>query len=395
MNKFSYVVGGVETHIEMLVDWQRKNGIEVDRFGLEDVPGVGFDVNSSGLGAKARSIQTLLWSRSARDALSRKLSVSRPDVVHFHNFSHHLSPSVLMSGHGTGIANVVTAHDYKMVAPCYLLFRAGGFCDDCAGKRVPLPAVQHQCIKDSTSKSAVCVVEHVAHRRVYRNEVDAYIAPSKVASDLLKRSDSVVSGRVETVPHGVPVRTAPSPGADGFRVLYMGRLAPEKGVARLIQAWKDAGLPDRWKLQIAGEGSEKETLEEMARGLQVSFLGQLSTTELEEVLDGASVVVVPSIFPETFCLSAAEAMALGVPVIVSDAGNLPDLVGEPELVVEGDGPEGWTRMFEWLDGNHVRLASLGRSCRERIVQHYSMDQCGESTTAVYERAIMRRLSLAS
>lgn len=394
VNKFSHVVGGVETHIQMLIAWQREHGYEIDRFSLDDVPGNGFDINSPSVKAKVQSVRTLLWSKASKEALSRKLAISRPDVLHFHNFSHYLSPSVLKPSREYGLANVVTAHDYKLVAPCYLLFRDGGFCDECAGRRIPSPAVKHRCIKDSVSKSAVCAVEHVAHRRTYLDEVDAYIAPSTTAARLLKTSDSVVPERVEVVPHGVPVKSAVIPGDQNkFQVLYMGRLAPEKGVARLIEAWAAAGLSNGWELLIAGEGSERTRLEEMSGGLPIRFLGQLSGPELEQFLNRSSVVVVPSLFPETFCLSAAEAMAKGVPVIVSDAGNLPELVSNPDLIVEGNGSQGWTTKLKWLETNHERLESLGRSCRTRIEGEYSMDRCGQGTAAVYAGAIERRLSL--
>lgn len=396
VNKFSHVVGGVETHIEALIDWQRDHGYEVDRFSLDDVPGRGFDIDSTSVREKARSIRTLFWSRAAKHALSRKLAIDRPDVLHFHNFSHHLSPSVLTAGRGHRLPNVITAHDYKLVAPCYLLFRDGGFCDDCAGKTVPWPAVKHRCIKGSRSKSAVCTVEHIAHRRVYREEIDAYIAPSAAAAALLKSSDSVATGRIEIVPHGVPVKPAiPSTSRARHQALFMGRLSPEKGAARLIEAWKQAGLDDDWELLIAGDGIERTRLENTSLGHPIRFLGQLSGERLEAVLDRSTVVVVPSLTPETFCLSAAEAMAKGIPVIVSDAGNLPDLVSDRELVVEGDDPQGWVSKLEWMGKNQARLDRLGRACRERIGREYSMDRCGNATEEVYQGAIERRLATAS
>jgi len=396
INKFSQVVGGVEAHIELLIDWQRDHGYEIETFSLEDVPGSGFNIDSSGVKEKAKSIRTLLWSKASKEALSRKLAISQPDVLHFHNFSHHLSPSVLLPGRTYQLANVVTAHDYKLVAPCYLLFRDGGFCNECAGKRVPWPAVKHRCIKESRSKSALCAVEHVVHRRIYLDEVDTYIAPSETAAKLLETSDSVASERIEVVPHGVLAKPAvPLSSRKEFQVLFMGRLSPEKGVTRLIDAWKHADLAEGWELLIAGEGVERKRLEEMSRGLPIRYLGQLSGQELEEVLDQSTVVVVPTLCPETFCLSAAEAMAKGIPVIVSDAGNLPDLVSNRELIVEGDGTRGWISKLRWLEENHERLDQFGQFCRERIRSEYSMDRCGNATEAVYEGAIERRLSLAS
>lgn len=396
VNKFSEVVGGVETHIEMLIDWQKDNGFEIQKFSLADVPGEGFDIRSTGLKQKAKSVQTLFWSKAAKDALSRTLETSRPDVIHFHNVYHHLSPSVLLSGQPYGLANVMTIHDFKLVAPCYSLLRGASFCADCAGKKLPFPAVRYRCIDDSFSKSAVCAVEHFSHRRIYRDNIDAYIAPSEMAANLLKRSDSVSPERVNVISHGVPAKAAiPLQNRNQFQVLYMGRLAYDKGVTRLIEAWKRAGLTERWELVIAGDGAERSSFETMARDHSIRFLGQLDGPELESVLDRSAAVVVPSLVAETFCLAAAEAMAKGIPAIVSDVGNLPDLVANEELVVEGTGFEGWVNKLRWLEANQQQLDRLGRDCRERMASEYSMDRCGRATTAVYEGAIEHRMSIAA
>ncbi len=203
------------------------------------------------------------------------------------------------------------------------------------------------------------------------------------------------------IPYGVRTteeRTCYS--ADPFTIAYCGRMVEEQKRASLVVRTLIAACQQGQHIRavLMGEGKARPACQQLVQeaGLadRIVFTGALDAAAVRAQLLKSQALLLMSDY-EGLPVALLEAMALGVPVIVSDAGNLPDLVGEPELVVEGDGPEGWTRMFEWLDGNHVRLASLGRSCRERIVQHYSMDQCGESTTAVYERAIMRRLSLAS
>lgn len=390
MNKFNWVVGGVETQMRSLMSWQRECGFDVELFTLENVPGEHFDAEASRLPDQLRSASTLIWSRRARKALELTANRFGPDVIHLHNFSHHLSPSVLRVAGTVGAANVVTAHDYKLVAPCYLMFRDGHECSQCVGRKLPLPAISHRCVKGSATKSSLCTAEHLLHRRIYLNELDAVIAPSRVSADYLAGSDSVHGDCIHVVPHGVELAEPGHPQADATVVVYAGRLAPEKGVDTLLKAWRLAALPGDSRLVIAGEGSERERLEALGRGQDVEFVGKLDSFELSGLIGKASLVVVPSRFPETFCLAAAEAMSRGVPVLVSDAGNLPELVGNEELVVPRDRPELWASAMARLLEDRTSRDRVGRELRERVRSTFSVDHCGEETTRVYEKAISKR-----
>jgi glycosyltransferase involved in cell wall biosynthesis len=80
-------------------------------------------------------------------------------------------------------------------------------------------------------------------------------------------------------------------------------------------------------LVIAGDGPLRGKLKMLSRGLDnVRFLGLLSSEEIRRLFQGACAVIVPSLFPETFGLVAAEALSLNVPVIARRAGSLPELI---------------------------------------------------------------------
>jgi glycosyltransferase involved in cell wall biosynthesis len=81
------------------------------------------------------------------------------------------------------------------------------------------------------------------------------------------------------------------------------------------------------ELRIVGSGSGERRLRELARGMRVHFGGFVGDEALWELMRGARVVVVPSLWPEAFGLVALEAMSVGTPVIVSDRGALPEIVG--------------------------------------------------------------------
>jgi glycosyltransferase involved in cell wall biosynthesis len=89
-------------------------------------------------------------------------------------------------------------------------------------------------------------------------------------------------------------------------------------------------------LVIAGEGPEREVLQERAGDAEVRFVGHVDDAELATLRAGAAIALVPSRSAETFGLAAAEAMAAGLPVVASRVGALAELLDEQSLVPPGD-----------------------------------------------------------
>ena len=130
------------------------------------------------------------------------------------------------------------------------------------------------------------------------------------------------------------------PGSAQVVVGFLGRLSPEKGVPVLAEAMAelDRGQPGRFRLMLAGAprfvgSAQRDEVERALRPI-IHLLDRPGWVERREFLSRIDVLVVPSTWAEPFGLVAAEAMAARVPVIVSDAGALPEVVGnESGLVV--------------------------------------------------------------
>ena len=172
-------------------------------------------------------------------------------------------------------------------------------------------------------------------------------------------------------------------------VLYVGRLAAMKGVDTFLRAAARAapGFPDVLFV-IAGEGPEYGRLVEIAArlgiGERVMFLGKVSDEEREILLAGASVFVLPSVV-EPFGIAALEAMAAGVPTIVSKTSGVAEISAGTFRVDFWDVDEFASRISELLEyptlrramGDHGRWEALRAGWPERALE----------TVAVYEEAM--------
>ncbi len=179
--------------------------------------------------------------------------------------------------------------------------------------------------------------------------------------------------------------------AEGPVVAFVGRLIGVKRVDLLLSAVR--GLPGnvaRPAIVIAGDGPERSGLSDLARGLEVSFLGSVPSAALPGLLTAADVLVLPSDH-EPWGAVVGEAMACGLPVVASDrVGCGPDLVlpGETgEVFRHGDAGDLAERLARLL-ANPPLLRRMGESA-ERHVAAFGHAYCA----AGFESAV--RLALAT
>jgi glycogen synthase len=130
-------------------------------------------------------------------------------------------------------------------------------------------------------------------------------------------------------------------------ILMIGHLIPSKGFDLGIKAFaKITGDKSDVKLIIAGDGIEKEQLTKMVSNLGISnkvdFLGWVPPMEIYNLMNDSQIVLVPSRCREAFCLVALQAAQMGLPVIATKMGGLPELVlnNETGILVESENVHG-------------------------------------------------------
>ncbi len=176
-----------------------------------------------------------------------------------------------------------------------------------------------------------------------------------------------------------------------FVVGFVGRLREEKGGADLLHAL--ARLPhDAWRLEIVGDGPERDTLARLAADLGIGDRVRFSTlpsTAMPAFYRSIDVLAVPSLtrpnWKEQFGRVIIEAMAAEVPVVGSSSGAIPDVIGDAGLVFpEGDREQLAGCLLQLLHAPALRR-DLGQRGRARVLAQYTQEQIARQTVAAYHR----------
>ena len=335
-----------------------------------------------------------VWSRSSASRVAAAVADFEPEVVHFHNTFPLISPAAFSAAGRQGVPVVVTLHNYRLVCANANLYRDGTVCEDCFGKPVPYPAVQHACYRGGRAESAVVAAMQVAHRarRTWTRDVDRFITPSAFARAKLVQA-GLPAGRVTVRTNAVwgadlkvcSYVSREGTGRGGF--LYVGRLAPNKGIATLLDAWR--GRHDMPVLRIAGDGEmASDVRAAAASNPSIEYLGSLPHDEVVAAMCRSIGLVVPSTWYEIQGLVILEAFSCATPVIASDIGAIPEAVreGRTGLLVPPGDAGALAERVRWAAANVDAMRSMGDGAFAMFESDFSPERSLAQLVQVYETA---------
>jgi len=179
-------------------------------------------------------------------------------------------------------------------------------------------------------------------------------------------------------------------------LLCLGRLVPEKGFDVAIVGL--ASLRERFpgiRMVIAGDGPSRADLEHLAESVGVAeaieFVGWVAPDGVPDLINKASVVVVPSRWAEPFGLVALEAALMERPVVAARVGGLPEVVldGVTGLLFPRDDAQGLAAAVGTLLGEPRRTADFGRAARARAEETFSLLRAADEYEAMYHQLTRR------
>lgn len=174
---------------------------------------------------------------------------------------------------------------------------------------------------------------------------------------------------------------------------YIGRLVEEKGVQILLEAV--ALLRQPYRVEIIGSGYYRTDLEVLASRLgirdRISFRNSVAALKVPEALNGFDVLVVPSLtrdnWMEQFGRVIVEAMGCEVPVIGSNSGEIPNVIGDAGIIVpEGNAEQLALRLHELLEDRAQRM-ELGARGRQRMLKNYTQRQVAQQYFQLYQHML--------
>jgi glycosyltransferase involved in cell wall biosynthesis len=236
-------------------------------------------------------------------------------------------------------------------------------------------------------------------RYVYRQSRHA-IAGNAEAVDVLRAKG--YRGPATVIPQfGVdPDLFSPAPaggvlGERPFTIGALNRLTPEKGVDVLLDAV--ATLPGDWRLSFVGNGPLRDVIPTRARQLgiaeRVTVKPAVPSTEVPSVLRALDVLVLPSLttpnWKEQYGRVLQEAMACAIPVVGSDSGEIPHVIGDAGLVTpEGDASALCAALERLMTDRSLRH-EIGARGRVRALERFTQASIAGRTVEVY-RQVMER-----
>ena len=206
-----------------------------------------------------------------------------------------------------------------------------------------------------------------------------------------------------------PVTIVPHPVNGKFKILFVGRHIERKGICYLIEAAKH--LPrDKFEIRIVGVGDLTEQLKAQAEAMQsvilsesegssqgnqpanIIFTGKLSPEDLANEYKTANVFVLPAIVDhkgdtEGLGVVLIEAMELGLPIVASNVGGIPDVVvdGKSGILVPEKDPVALAEAFKRLEADPALIQKLLAGARKRIEECFTWDGIIERQMEVYKR----------
>jgi glycosyltransferase involved in cell wall biosynthesis len=276
--------------------------------------------------------------------------------------------------------------------------------------------------------------------RARLRELAALVTPSDFVTRRYEARIPYMAGRIHTIGNGVDCaafrpgrRAAPSAG-DPLRLLYVGRVSPEKGVHELVEALRLLlASGERFELEIAGpvgllplsqvqllagdphvagllrfygsglwgalesqvlhaRSGYRHFIEALVPGdcaSRVRFLGELSREALLDAYHRADVLVIPSLCEEPFGLPVAEGMACGLPCIGSNAGGIPELIEHEVtgLLVERGDAAGLAEALRRVALHPAARERFGRCGRERAERLFDWSVPATRLEALYREVL--------
>lgn len=394
-HKFHFVTGGAEVFYFEVARVLEEHGHEVAFFATENGENKGGRAyfveqplyKSSSLIAKLQGFAGMIYSGDKKQKMTDAILDFKPDILHVFAIHVHLTPSILEAAHECSIPVVMSCNDYKHICPNYKLYDGSSICEACKGGRF-YNSLLKKCCHDSLSYSAASMVEAYVHdaKDVYQKYVDKYLFASNFMLEKTKEFwvDKNVSYGILRNPFNAGDQEV---SVSGEYALYFGRIIDEKGVDLLVKEASFLDIP----LKIVGDGPDLIRLQNYVHDIaaeNIEFMGALWGEALTTVLNKSTFVIVPSLWHENFPYVIFQAFAAGKPVLGSNRGGIPELIGDDRgFIFEVDVAGDLAAKMRVLWNDKSLISNMGARARKYVEMEFN-DEVFYNTLIGHYRSVL-------
>lgn len=390
VNKFWYRKGGAETVLFATKKILEDNGHTVEIFGMQDPKNEfqnkyfckSVDFKSGDFLTQIKNSLKVIYNFEAKEKFIELIKDFQPDLIHFHNIYHQLSFSLVDAAREYKIPMVMTLHDYKMISPNYTLFDNGKIDESSAGGNY------YRCFTNNSFHNPVfsflaTLEVYFRKWKNYQNKISLYISPSLFLKDKFLQF-GFKENQITVLPNPI-LETLGLTETKGDCVAYVGRLSVEKGLEYLLASAKQ--LP-QIKFKIIGTGPSEDNLKDIAKNLSnVEFSGYQSGETLQNLLQGAKLLVLPSVWYENYPLGVLEAKAKGKIILASKIGGLVEMLPEELLFTAADSQSLTEKIQEWYGAPEEKIQIISQKLVADVAEKNDPKKYYQGLLAIYEKVV--------
>lgn len=334
-----------------------------------------------------------IWNSGMYTSFRSLIARIRPDILHVHNTFPLISPAVYYAAAAERVPVVQTLHNYRLLCPAATFFRQGRICEECLHARVPYQSVLHACYRHNRPATAAAASMLITHRILgtWKTKVGTYIALTNFSKSKFVEG-GLPADRIAVKPNCLI--NDPGVGAgDGEYALFAGRLADEKGVRPMLNAWQRLG--SAIQLRIAGDGPlqgwVKDRIAELppAARANVQWLGHCNRDTLTELYQHAAFTIFPSQYYEALPMTIIESLACGTPVIASGLGSMNEIItdGVNGFHFRPGDQDDLVHRVQAAFARPDQLQAMRRSARLCFEQNYTPERNYGLLMQIYQKAM--------
>lgn len=387
VDRLNYPFGGTQKYVLSLSQLLKQNHHQVYLYDGQKIIN-DTDLNSINFSSPKTNIFQKIESIYSISGLIKSYLIFKkikPDIIHLNNINYLITPSIIHAAKFLKIPIVAHLHDYKIVcAKSKLLNNKNQNCQQCQNQNYA-SILKNNCTKTgkkNTLESFYYLIQNFIHNKIlhiYKN-INYFIAPSI----FLKKTfiDMGFPYPINVIANFTPINPnkTSSLSKTKNKIIYFGRLSPEKGLIQLCNLIKN--LPIR--LTIVGTGPLQKKLNLIShRQKNIKVMAFQPEEKLIKTISQNDYTVVPSIWPENASISIIESFALAKPVIGNNIGGITEMIQNNN--------NGWLFSFNNFDSFSEILKKIlamdDKTYQEMSINCYKNFKAKYSPSAHYQSII--------